>query len=236
MEDTIVAEDTPSQEIPPTTASLESIPKSTHTPDIGGKSSKKRKRKEKDEEAKTDDIENRYLTKVYSRVSEKETPQAVIPEYRVQAVRPVQASRDPEQEAEEDEIDPDLLQHETLTRNSTSADKTLFISNLPVKVLTSKPHLREMKQLFSAHGQILSIRFRSIAFSELGPRRVAFITKKLHPDRDTLNAYIVYENASSVDDAVKALNGSLWQGKHLRVDSVSNPAVIPSSISADIVS
>ena len=175
---------------------------------------KKRKRKDKEQD-KIDDIENRYLKKVYSKVLQNEPD----PESSNEPKEPSTES------TEGEEIDPDLLQHEALTSNSTAADKTIFISNLPVKVLTSKPHLREIRQIFSTHGHIESIRFRSIAFSELGPRKVAFITKKLHPERDTLNAYIVYKNADSVTKAVEALNGYVWADKHLRVDSVANPTV-----------
>lgn len=173
---------------------------------------KLRKRKRKgDEDAKTDDIESRYLRRVYSKVSKEKTPESIQPSLETAETG--------------DEIDPELIQHETLTPTSTSADKTIFISNVPVKVLTSKPHLRSLKQLFSVHGQIASIRFRSIAFTNLVPRKVAFITKQLHPERDTLNAYIVYENSDNVTSAIHSLNGSLWEGKHLRVDSVSNPTV-----------
>ena len=183
--------------------------------------SKKRKRKEREEEAKTDDIESRYITKIYSQVSKLHEPTNKEP---FTSERLLPSEPDPVQ-AEED-IDPALVQHEALNPQSIAAEKTIFISNLPVKVLTSKPHLRLLKTLFSSHGRIESIRFRSIAFSELGPRKVAFITKKLHPERDTLNAYIVYSSEESVSAAMQALNGYVWEGKHLRVDSVAKPAVI----------
>jgi len=185
------------------------------------KASKKRKRKENRDQADIEDIENRYLKKVYSKVLTEDPLVAnTLPE-----PTDLVPTTTGDIANEEEDIDPELLQHETLTPQSTAADKTIFISNLPVKVLISKPSLRELKQLFSIHGNISSIRFRSIAFSELGPRKVAFITKKLHPERDTLNAYLVYETADSVSKAVKALNGFIWEGKHLRVDSVANPAV-----------
>jgi nucleolar protein 12 len=183
---------------------------------------KKRKRKEREEEAKTDDIESRYMNKVYKTIK-KHQPDNPLPQPDLEPEEPENA--EPNLEGDDDDIDPDLLQHETVTSTSTAADKTIFISNLPVKVLISKPLLRSLRELFSEHGRIESIRFRSIAFTDLLPRKVAFITKKLHPERDTLNAYIVYQETDSVNDAVNNLNGHKWEGKHLRVDSVANPTV-----------
>jgi nucleolar protein 12 len=178
------------------------------------KTNKKRKRMEQEEEAKTDDIESRYITKIYSKISKKQ-----------KSTDDQSPKESPPLENPDDEIDPALLQHEALTPTSLAAEKTIFISNLPVKVLTSKPHLRSLKKLFSQHGKISSLRFRSIAFTNLGSRKVAFITKNLHPERDTLNAYIVFASADSVASAVQSLNGFEWEEKHLRVDSVSNPTV-----------
>ena len=175
-------------------------------------SSTTKKRKRRLEEEKTEELESRYMNKIYSKISKPEPVNVEEPE------TPALPS---------DEIDPELLQHETLTPNSDAAERTLFISNVPVKVLTSKPLLRSLKQLFSKHGQISSIRFRSIAFTDLVPRKVAYITKTFHPERDTVNAYIVYNSAESVQSAVESLNGAIWEDKHLRVDSVSKPSVSP---------
>ena len=69
------------------------------------------------------------------------------------------------------------------------------------------------------------MRFRSIAFAEAPlPRKAAFAKKVFHPDRDALNAYIVYEQESSLEAAL-AMNGVLYQGKHLRVDKSEKEAV-----------
>ncbi|CAG8686350.1 1425_t:CDS:2, partial [Ambispora leptoticha] len=97
------------------------------------------------------------------------------------------------------------------------SEKTIFIGNLPVSVI-EKHDYRVLKKKFSEFGKIQSIRFRSIAFSELLPRKIAFKLGKLHPERDILNAYIVYQEKES---AIKALtmNAQLFLGKHLRVDS-----------------
>ncbi|KAF0374965.1 RNA-binding domain-containing protein [Gigaspora margarita] len=99
--------------------------------------------------------------------------------------------------------------------------KTIFIGNLPTCVI-KKTNNKKLKTYFSKFGQIESIRFRSIPFSEPLPRRVAFINKKLHPDRDVLNAYIVFKEKSSVQSAL-SMNAQIFMGKHLRVDSVADP-------------
>ncbi|CAG8609293.1 14136_t:CDS:2 [Dentiscutata heterogama] len=99
--------------------------------------------------------------------------------------------------------------------------KTIFIGNLPVSVI-KKASSKKLKAHFSRFGRIESIRFRSISFSEPLPRRIAFINKKLHPERDVLNAYIVFKEKSSVQGAL-SMNSQIFMGKHLRVDSVADP-------------
>ncbi|KAI8600695.1 hypothetical protein EDD21DRAFT_306143 [Dissophora ornata] len=97
--------------------------------------------------------------------------------------------------------------------------RTAFVGNLAVSSM-AKADFRKLKSTFTVHGPVESIRFRSIAFSELLPRKIAFITGKLHPERDIVNAYIVYKNKESVAKAVAALNGQLFFNKHIRVDTV----------------
>lgn len=110
-------------------------------------------------------------------------------------------------------------QNETIARNS----RTVFIGNLATSA-TERANTKELKKIFSQFGTLKSIRyitfksrFRSIAFAEKMPRKVSFITKKFHEGRDSLNAYIVYEESSSADASL-TLNGSVFQGKHIRVD------------------
>ena len=95
-------------------------------------------------------------------------------------------------------------------------EKTVFVGNLNVLV-TEKANVKALKKLFSAHGPLASIRFRSIAFSAKLPRKVAFISKQFHESRDSLNAYIEYKEMESVEKAL-ALNGTLFLEKHIRVD------------------
>lgn len=102
--------------------------------------------------------------------------------------------------------------------------RTAFVGNLAVSSMT-KGDFRKLKSTFAVHGPVESIRFRSIAFAELLPRKIAFITGKLHPERDVVNAYIVYKSKDSVAKAVAALNGQLFLNKHIRVDTVAGAKV-----------
>ena len=201
----------PASEIPEEQAPDVASPHATIGESATTDKKKSKKRKRQVEEERIKDIESRYMEKIYSKILKPGRASVILAE-------PPPSS---------DPIDPELIQHETLTPTSDDAEKTIFISNVPVKVLTSKSVLHSLKQLFSKHGKIKSIRFRSIAFTELVPRKVAYITKNFHPERDTLNAYIVYKLEESVQGAVEGLDGFLWEGKHLRVDSVSNPSVFP---------
>ncbi|OZJ04025.1 hypothetical protein BZG36_03759 [Bifiguratus adelaidae] len=125
---------------------------------------------------------------------------------------------------EEDDSGLDLV-HETITRQEDEQKRlarTAFIGNVPVLAI-SKAGYKKFKNLLSGFGPVESIRFRSIAFAELLPRRIAFITAKLHPERDSLNAYVVFKDiddqgSAIVDKCVAALNGTLWEEKHLRAD------------------
>jgi RNA recognition motif-containing protein len=46
---------------------------------------------------------------------------------------------------------------------------------------------------------------------------VAFITQDFHKERDSINAYIRFENESQAEQAVQE-NNSIVEGKHIRVD------------------
>lgn len=119
------------------------------------------------------------------------------------------------------------LQHETQERQDRELEKakaTVFVGNLPTSVISSHTDYKALKALFSTHGKVKSVRFRSIAFSELLPRKVAFLQGKFHPERDTFNAYVVFADALEARRAL-VLNGHHFLGKkHIRVDGVAHPA------------
>lgn len=91
--------------------------------------------------------------------------------------------------------------------------RTVFVGNLPVD--TEK---KALKTLFKKYGNIESMRFRSVVAADLKtPKRVAFIKKETHPERTSMNAYIVYEEAESAQKALE-LNGHKFNEHYMRVD------------------
>ncbi|XP_060677462.1 RNA-binding protein 34 [Hemiscyllium ocellatum] len=99
--------------------------------------------------------------------------------------------------------------------------RTLFVGNLP-----SDCSKQMIKALFKEFGPIESVRFRSVACAEPKiSKRLATIQKKIHPKRNSVNAYIVFEQDS---DAVRALtkNGcEIQTGFHIRVDLASKSKI-----------
>ncbi|KAJ3346972.1 Nucleolar protein 12 [Entophlyctis luteolus] len=102
---------------------------------------------------------------------------------------------------------------ESLEKNKRS----VFVGNLPVETARSKAATKKLLSLFKKFGTIESVRFRSVAFANTMPRKVSFLAKEFHANRDSLNAYVVFKNEASVAKALE-LNGKIFEGKHLRVD------------------
>lgn len=116
--------------------------------------------------------------------------------------------------------------HESLLPNQEEIDKaksTIFVGNVPREVVSDKHIYKKFRDLFATIGKVQSVRFRSIAFSELLPRKAAFAQKKFDESRDAINAYIVFDKENSVKEAVSKLNATVFENHHLRVDSVAHP-------------
>jgi len=95
--------------------------------------------------------------------------------------------------------------------------RTVFVGNVALTV--SK---KVLKKLFSKFGEIENIRIRSVPRADpKTSKKVAFIKKEFHTERDNMNAYVVFK---SKEDAVKSLksNGMLLEDKHIRVDLSDN--------------
>ncbi|KAK9428777.1 hypothetical protein V1505DRAFT_376068 [Lipomyces doorenjongii] len=118
------------------------------------------------------------------------------------------------------------LVHESLLNEDDEvlkAKRTVFVGNIPSNAISSQSDYATLKKHFAQYGKITSIRFRSIAFSEMLPRKVAFIKQKLHDKRHTVNAYVVYDSEDSARLSLKS-NGIVLLDHHIRVDSVAHPA------------
>lgn len=104
------------------------------------------------------------------------------------------------------------------------AERTVFVGNVPLKVIDSKSSYKAFKKLFSQFGKVKSIRFRSIAFAAPLPRKVALARKSFHHSRDSLNAYVVFTEKGPSLKCVPVLNASVFDDHHLRVDHLAHPA------------
>lgn len=209
--------DEESQEEEPEAAEVEEEDESVEEGEPAVKKSKKNKRKrEDDEEKELEDIENRYMEKILTDKNGKEVTE--------------EKEEDSESDNEAEAEAPKALIHESLVHeslvNNTEVDKaesTVFIGNLPSIVITEKPKFKELKTLLASKGgKVKSVRFRSIAFSEMLPRKAAFVKHKFHSSRETVNAYAVFDKPEHARAAL-ALNGTVFADHHLRVDSVAHP-------------
>lgn len=102
------------------------------------------------------------------------------------------------------------------------AERTVFVGNVSNSVVTSKSSYKLFKKLFSKYGKVESIRFRSISFDEPVPRKVAFKRKSLHSSRDTINAYVVFQDKQASTKSTQ-LNATIFDHNHLRVDHITHP-------------
>jgi len=97
--------------------------------------------------------------------------------------------------------------------NAEKDARTVFVGNVSLSV-----DKKALLKLFSSCGKVESIRIRSVPVSSLKlPKRAIAIMKDFHPHRHNMNAYVMFKDEQSADDALK-LNGTELGGLHIRVD------------------
>jgi len=81
---------------------------------------------------------------------------------------------------------------------------------------------KKLQKLFRACGKIEKIWFRSICVVEDSkkPQRAKIITKELGNFKDSKNAYILYKEEKSCQEAKIKFNQVLFEQRHLRVDTM----------------
>ncbi|XP_064622925.1 RNA-binding protein 34-like [Lineus longissimus] len=100
-------------------------------------------------------------------------------------------------------------------KDPTVDAKTIFVGNLPVTYDT-----KAVRRLFRKYGKIQSVRLRSATPANLTlPKKVAVIKQEFHPDRKSINAYVVFSEEEETKKALKK-NGRLIDGHHIKVDLV----------------
>ncbi|XP_055014014.1 RNA-binding protein 34, partial [Boleophthalmus pectinirostris] len=98
--------------------------------------------------------------------------------------------------------------------------RTVFVGNLPLS--STKKTLRV---LFKDKGPIESIRFRSLVREDPSvSRKVAGIMRSAHPQKQSINAYVVFKDEESVTSALDRNGLELEPDLFIRVDRVSASA------------
>ncbi|CAH0696986.1 unnamed protein product [Spodoptera exigua] len=96
--------------------------------------------------------------------------------------------------------------------------RTLFVGNVPFSAKCKK----EVKKIFSKHGQIETIRIRTVPVKDgRYTPKLAVIKHELHPERTTVNVYIKYASEHSVEKALVE-NNTVLNDHHLRVSRSSS--------------
>ncbi|KAJ8285036.1 hypothetical protein COCON_G00038860 [Conger conger] len=98
--------------------------------------------------------------------------------------------------------------------------RTVFVGNLPVSCTR-----KALQILFKELGSIESIRFRSVAREDPSMSlKVAAIQRKVHPKRQSINAYIVFKSEEGAEKALQRNGLEIEKGFHIRVDRASKSA------------
>ncbi|KAM7419938.1 hypothetical protein PAMA_016846 [Pampus argenteus] len=95
--------------------------------------------------------------------------------------------------------------------------RTVFVGNLPISCTK-----KTLRSLFRDKGSIESIRFRSVVREDPSmSRRVAAIQRKVHPKKQSMNAYVVFKDEEGVAKALESNGMEIEKDFHIRVDRVT---------------
>ncbi|XP_024145617.1 RNA-binding protein 34 isoform X2 [Oryzias melastigma] len=101
---------------------------------------------------------------------------------------------------------------------ATKTKRTVFVGNLPV-TCTKKTLL----SLFKDKGSIESIRFRSLVREDPGmSRKLATIRRQVHPQRKSMNAYVVFKEEAGAVKALESNGVEVETNYNIRVDKVTD--------------
>ncbi|KAI9681162.1 MAG: Nucleolar protein 12 [Caeruleum heppii] len=222
------------------------------SPEAYDQSSRKRKRREND-----DDVEGAFLARLALEErkdavrtkrerlatdvqSQTQSDEATDHGKGHESKRAASSSHSEEESVSDSDAKADLPQHESIAtphfaEDSDKASRTVFLANVASVAITSKTakktllrHLASCLDVLpdpSSH-KVESIRFRSTAFATSAvPKKAAFAKKEvMDATTKSTNAYVVYTTAMAAREAARKLNGTVVLDRHLRVDEVAHPA------------
>ncbi|XP_061889060.1 RNA-binding protein 34 [Entelurus aequoreus] len=101
---------------------------------------------------------------------------------------------------------------------AVKAERSVFVGNLPLSCTK-----KTLRGLFKHDGAIESIRFRSVAPEDPSvSRKVAAIKRQAHPLKQSVNAYVVFQDKDGVAKALKRNGVELEKDIFIRVDRVGS--------------
>lgn len=107
-------------------------------------------------------------------------------------------------------------QKENKQKERQNQNRTVFVGNLPLS--STKKTLR---LLFKDKGSIESIRFRSLVREDPSmSRKEAVIKRKAHPQKQSINAYVVFKEEQSATSALDRNGLELEPDLFIRVDRI----------------
>ncbi|CAG5946446.1 unnamed protein product [Menidia menidia] len=102
--------------------------------------------------------------------------------------------------------------------DALKSNRTVFVGNLPISCTK-----KMLRSLFKEKGSIESIRFRSVVREDPSmSRKLAVIKRKIHPQRQNLNAYVVFKDEDGATKALERNGTEIEKDFHIRVDRVSD--------------
>eukprot|EP00762_Andalucia_godoyi_P004114 ANDGO_06246.mRNA.1 Nucleolar protein 12 len=94
--------------------------------------------------------------------------------------------------------------------------RTVFVSNVPLKLFSTTVLQNHLETQFRQYGTIESVRLRSVAFETPKlPKRAAFKLGQFHESRTSCHAYVVFKAVEEATKALAAANGVDFHGFHL---------------------
>ena len=91
--------------------------------------------------------------------------------------------------------------------------RTVFVGNIPISATR-----KDLKKFFAKYGEIESVRLRSVPIANAKhSRKLAIVKKELHPERNNMNAYVVFKEKENAERALES-KGAEFKGMHIRVD------------------
>ena len=91
--------------------------------------------------------------------------------------------------------------------------RTIFVGNVHISATR-----KDLKKFFAKYGEIESVRLRSVPIANVKhSRKLAIVKRELHPERNNMNAYVVFKEKENAERALES-KGAEFKGMHIRVD------------------